>query len=262
MFAKVNIATALIVAANAGAFTAEHAASFNGRQLRRGMKKDAEPFTAADIPKIQPLFSVFDTNNDSIVEPKEIWTAHKAMTGDEEGKKAFMMRMDSGMRTYCGVPQKKQAMPVSRRGRRGRDNKRGGRGKKDWKKKMQKMKRKAKKLMGMMATKKMFMQFSRADADFDMKVTPIEMGTFMNQQKRKMCKKYMKEQAKNRAMAWMKAGVPAEVQAEMEAKKAEMKKKWGDKKAAMMKRWDEMKDKWNSKRRGGRNNRGGRRGRD
>merc|ERR1712147_299452 len=93
--------------------------------------------------------------------------------------------------------------------------------------------------------------------DFNMKVTPIEMGTFMNMKKGKKC---MKEQAKNRAMAWMKAGVPAEVQAEMEAKKAEMKKKWGDKKAAMMKRWDEMKSKWNSKRRGDRNNRRGGRG--
>merc|ERR1711885_16041 len=114
----------------------------------------------------------------------------------------------------------------------GRDNKRGGNKRNNWKDKMQKMKKKAKKMMGMMATKKMFMQFSRADADFNMKVTPIEMGTFMNMKKGKMCKKYMKEQAKNRAMAWMKAGVPAEVQAEMEAKKAEMKKKWGDKKAA------------------------------
>merc|ERR1712134_138208 len=116
-------------------------------------------------------------------------------------------------------------------------------GRSSWKDKMQKMKKKAKKLMGM-------------------KATPIEMGTFMNMQKGKMCKKYMKEQAKNRAMAWMKAGVPAEVQAEMEAKKAEMKKKWGDKKAAMMKKWDEMKAKWNSKRRGDRNNRRGGRGRN
>merc|ERR1711907_233121 len=126
----------------------------------------------------------------------------------------------------------------------------------------QKMKKRAKKMMGMMATKKMFMQFSRADADFDMKVTPLEMGTFMNMQKRKMCKKYMKEQAKNRATAWMKAGVPAEVQAEMEAKKAEMKKKWGDKKAAMMKKWEDMKRKWNSRGRGDRNNRRGGRGRN
>merc|ERR1711907_618192 len=102
----------------------------------------------------------------------------------------------------------------------------------------QKMGKRAKKMMGMMATKKMFMQFSRSDADFDMKVTPLEMGTFMNMQKKKM-----KEQAKNRATAWMKAGVPAEVQAEWEAKKAEMKKKWGDKKAAMMKKWEDMKRK-------------------
>jgi len=220
-------------------------------------KGDKEPFTAADLPRIQSLFDVFDEDKDGSVEPKEIWTAHQAMSGDDVTKKAFMMRMDSGMRTFCGVPQLKAvAVPVSRRGRgkggkssrkgrgngRGKANKRGKGGKGKGRKN------------GMKATKKMFMQFARADADFDMKVSPMEMGTLMNKMSKRMCMKYKKEQVKNRTKSWMKEGVPAEVQAEMEAKKAEMKEKWGAKRAEMMQKWEAMK-------RGGRRN-GGRNGRN
>ena len=76
---------------------------------------------------------------------------------------------------------------------------------------MKKMKSKAKKMMGVMGMKKMFMQFAMADTDLDMKVSPMEMGVLMTKMQKKMCKKYSKEQMKTRAMAWIKAGVPAEV---------------------------------------------------
>jgi hypothetical protein len=170
MFNKTIIATAIVVATTA--------------RRGRGRGGESEPFTSADLPRIQGLFDVFDENKDGSVEPKEIWAAHEAMSGDDVTKKAFMMRMDAGTRTFCGVPQVKvAAMPVSRRGRRGgkggkggkssrggrgnrgKANKRGGKGKKNGN--------------GMKATKKMFMQFAIADADFDMQVSPMEMGTLM-----------------------------------------------------------------------------------
>merc|ERR1739838_747784 len=133
--------------------------------------------------------------------------AHKSMS-DETTKKAFMMKMDAGMRVFCGVPAKAAAGRLLKGGRRG-SKKSSGKGKRsNW---MKKMKSKAKKMMGAMATKKMFMQFARADTDFDMKVSPMEMGVLMTKMQKKMCKKYKKEQMKTRAMAWIKAGVPAEV---------------------------------------------------
>jgi hypothetical protein len=201
MFNKVTIATAFVAAANAGAFTADQAASFAGRQLHR---EEAKAFTTADIPKVSALFSVFDTNADSMVEPKEIWAAHESMS-NETTKKAFMLKMDAGMRVFCGVPAKPAAGRLLRGGRKsGSKSKKGG----NW---MQKMKAKGKKMMNAMATKKMFMQFAMADSDFDMKVSPMEMGVLMTKMQKKMCMKYKKEQMKTRAMAWMKAGVPAEV---------------------------------------------------
>jgi len=65
------------------------------------------------------------------------------------------------------------------------------------------MKARGKKMMRAMATKKMFMKFARADTDFDMRVSPMEMGVLMTKMEKQMCKKYKKEQMKVRAKAWI-----------------------------------------------------------
>merc|ERR1711957_982659 len=115
-------------------------------------------------------------------------------------------------------------------------------------------------IFGVMKMAMLFKPFSSADENGDMKVTPLEMGAFMNKKAKKIFKK------------WFEMGVPAAELAKMKAKKeekrAEMKKKWGSWKKGMKdmkKKWDdkngEMKKKWNdkkNKRKGGK--RGGRRG--
>ena len=255
MFNKANIAAALIVAANAGAFTPNQAAGF--RQLRQ----KAEPFTAADIPRISGLFAQFDADSNSEISPKEIWAVYKSNTDEAkpENKVAFMKAMDSNLRTFCGVDQRVEeakAVPVSRRGKRG--GKKGGKNGK-WMKKMMKGKKMMKKMMfglgGRMKVAKLFMPFSKADANNDMKVTPMEMGAFMNKMSKKVCKKYMKMQMKINAKKWIEAGMPAEELAKMKAKRAEMKKKMEARKKQMKNKWSQMKKKWNNK-----NKRGGKRG--
>jgi hypothetical protein len=265
MFNKANIVSALIVAANASAFTANMASGF-GRQLRRGNKEPETPFTAADIPRISGLFAMFDADSNSSVEPKEIWAMYQSnKDATVEARMEFMKKMDSNMRTFCGVPQKPvSAVPVSRRGGRGRKGgKKGGKKNKKmgkWGKKAKMMMKKAKGMMwglgGKMKVAKLFAPFSAADTDKDMKVSPMEMGVFMNKKARKMCKKYKKEQMKLNTMKWVEAGMPAEELAKMKAKRAEQKKKMEARKAQMMKKWGNMKKKWNSKK----NKRGGRKG--
>merc|ERR1712166_602827 len=68
-------------------------------------------------------------------------------------------------------------------------------------------------IFGMMKVHMLFKPFSSADANGDMKVTPMEMGEFMNKMSRKVCRKY-----------------------NMKKKWSSMKKKWADKKKDMKKR--------------------------
>jgi len=113
MFNKANIAVALVGAANAGAFTASQAAGF-GRSLHRREEKTT-PFAQADIPKISALFSMFDADNNSEIDPKEVWAVYKSNTDEAkpENRENFMKKMDSGLRTFCGAPQKITATTTS-----------------------------------------------------------------------------------------------------------------------------------------------------
>jgi len=128
-------------------------------------------------------------------------------------------------------------------------------------------------IFGMMKVHMLFKPFSSADANGDMKVTPMEMGEFMNKMSRKVCRKYKMEQKLALSKKWMEAGMPAEELAKMKAKKEEMKKKWSsmkkkwaDKKKDMKKRggkgkksgksrWADMKKKWAAKAKAWRKNR-------
>jgi len=282
MFNKTNVAMALAGAANAGAFTANQASGFGAA---RSLHEKRAEFTNADIPKISALFGMFDANNDSVIEPKEVYAVYESNTDEAkpDNKKNFMKKMDSGMRTFCGVPQKEAeateiateaganveklsaAKPKNRRS--------------NWKKKMgKKMKKMMKRkgnmfgIFGVMKMAMLFKPFSSADENGDMKVTPLEMGAFMNKKAKKICKKYKKMERKAIFKKWFEMGVPAaelaKMKAKKEEKKAEMKKKWGSWKKGMKdmkKKWNdkkgEMKKKWNdkkNKRKGGK--RGGRRG--
>lgn len=264
MFNKANVAIALVGAANATAFTPEM-----GRSLRHGNREKRTPFTTADIPKINTLFGMFDANKDSVIDPKEVWAVYKSNTDETkpENKKIFMKKMDSGLRQFCGAPQKveatvqtteaKKANPVSRRGRKGRKGKMmkkmmGKAGK--WMKKNGKGKNMFG-IFGMMKVHMLYKPFSAADKNGDMKVTPMEMGEHLNKMARKICRKYKMEQQKALSKKWMEAGIPAAELAKMkEAKenmKKEMKKKWDGLKKKMSDRRSEMKknrgdneDKW------------------
>merc|ERR1712216_443445 len=110
MFNKTTAVIALVGAANATAFTASQSAGM-GRSLRHRGHEKREPFTAADIPKINTLFSMFDANKDSVIDPKEVWAVYKSNTDEDkpENRKNFMKKMDSGLRQFCGVPQKVEA---------------------------------------------------------------------------------------------------------------------------------------------------------
>lgn len=49
---------------------------------------------------------MFDADMNGKIEPAEVYAmASKDMEDPEKGK-AFMMEMDSNLRTYCGVPQR------------------------------------------------------------------------------------------------------------------------------------------------------------
>jgi hypothetical protein len=95
-------------------------------------------------------------------------------------------------------------------------------------------------LGGRMKVAKLFMPFSKADSNNDMKVTPMEMGAFMNKMSKKVCRKYKKMEMKLNAKKWIEAGMPAEELAKMKAKRAEMKKKM----EARKEKWSQMKKKW------------------
>merc|ERR1712166_722693 len=202
---------------------------------------------------------------------------------DYENKKNFMKKMDSGMRTFCGVPQKEEPTEVATEA--GAAVKLAAKPKNRKGKWMKKMGKKMKKMMGMkrkgnmfgifgvMKMAMLFKPFSSADQNGDMKVTPLEMGAFMNKKAKKICKKYEKMERKAIFKKWFEMGVPAaelaNMKAKKEEKKAEMKKKWGSWKKGMKdmkKKWNdkkgEMKKKWNDKKnkRNGRKGKGNRRG--
>merc|ERR1712166_1228643 len=107
----------------------------------------------------------------------------------------------------------------------------------------------------------LFKPFSSADKNGDMKVTPLEMGAFMNKKAKSICRKYKKMERKQIFKKWFEMGVPAAELAKMKAKKEEkwgswkkgmkdMKKKWNKKKGEMKKKWNDRKNKRKGGRRG------------
>ena len=61
------------------------------------MRQEAEPFAAADIPRISGLFSMFDSDLNGEISPKEIWAVYKSNTDEAkpENRVAFKKAMDS-----------------------------------------------------------------------------------------------------------------------------------------------------------------------
>jgi len=222
---------------------------------------------------------MFDKDNNSVIDPKEVYAVYKSNVdeaNDYENKKNFMKKMDSGMRTFCGVPQKEEPTEVATEAGAAvvlaaKPKNRKGKWMKKMGKKMKKMMKKKGKgnmfgIFGRMKMAMLFKPFSSADKNGDMKVTPLEMGAFMNKKAKSVCRKYKMMERKQIFKKWFEMGVPAaelaKMKAKKEEKKAQMKKKWGSWKKGMKdmkKKWNkkkgEMKKKWSdrkNKRKGGR----------
>merc|ERR1712166_834498 len=163
---------------------------------------------------------------------------------DYENKKNFMKKMDSGMRTFCGVPQKEEPTEVATEAGAAvklaaKPKNRKGKWMKKMGKKMKKMMKKKGKgnmfgIFGVMKMAMLFKPFSSADKNGDMKVTPLEMGAFMN---KKAKKEEKKAQMKKKWGSWKKG-------------MKDMKKKWNKKKGEMKKKWNDRKNKRKGGRRG------------
>jgi len=151
---------------------------------------------------------MFDVDMNGKIEPAEVYAmASKDMEDPEKGK-AFMMEMDSNLRTYCGVPQRPvptsvvtearveaeavaemEGLGANRRQRQNNNMKK-------MKNKMKKMGKSGKnKMKGMMkkaGMRAMFKKMAKMDTNGDLSVSPTEMGEMMHKGERKLCMKYKK----------------------------------------------------------------------
>ena len=155
---------------------------------------------------------MFDADMNGKIEPAEVYAmASKDMEDPEKGK-AFMMEMDSNLRTYCGVPQRPVPTSVVTEARveaeavaemeglganrRQRQYKNMNENMKKMKNKMKKMGKSGKnKMKGMMkkaGMRAMFKKMAKMDTNGDLSVSPTEMGEMMHKGERKLCMKYKK----------------------------------------------------------------------